>query len=78
MSSRPIGGSQVRILTESDILEFKWNPLEDAGQMPEYIPPQWDGPHVGKRLVDGLRTLKLMPPPRGPRAFGNHLACVRA
>ena len=32
----------------------------------------WDGPHVGKRLVEGLRTLMLMPMPRGPRAFGGH------
>ena len=37
---------------------------------PEYIPPTWDGPHVGKRLVEGLRTLMLMPMPRGPRPPG--------
>jgi hypothetical protein len=39
---------------------------------PGYIPPTWDGPHAGKRLVEGLRTLTLMPMPRGPRASGNH------
>ena len=35
------------------------------------MPARWDGPHVGKRLVEGLRTLMLMPMPRVPRAFGN-------
>ena len=38
---------------------------------PDYVPPSWDGPHVGKRLVDGLRTLMLMPGVQGPRAFTN-------
>lgn len=28
-------------------------------------------PTVGKRLVEGLRTLRLMPVPPGPRAFGS-------
>jgi hypothetical protein len=27
---------------------------------------------VGKRLVEGLRTLMLMPMPRGPRSSGSH------
>jgi hypothetical protein len=43
-----------------------WHPLA-----PDYIPPAWDGPHVGKRLAEGLRTLRLMPAVRGPQAFGN-------
>jgi hypothetical protein len=47
-----------------------WHPL-DGIPPPEYIPSAWDGPHVGKRLVDGLRTLMLMPGPRRPREFGN-------
>jgi hypothetical protein len=44
-----------------------WHPL-DGGPAPEYVPERWDGPHVGKRLVEGLCTLMLMPMPRGPRA----------
>jgi hypothetical protein len=48
-----------------------WHPL-DGVPAPDYVPPTWDGPHVGKRLVDGLRTLMLMPAPSGPRMFGNH------
>ena len=43
-------------------------PLLEAGS---FVPPSWDGPHVGKRLVDGLRTLMLMPRVQGPRAFTN-------
>ena len=52
------------------LLDTAWHPL--SGQKcPDYIPPSWDGPHVGKRLVEGLRTLTLMPLPRGPRQPGN-------
>jgi hypothetical protein len=44
-----------------------WHPL-DHTPAPEYIPPQWDGPHVGKRLAEALRTLRI----NGyPRPFGN-------
>ena len=39
----------------------KWNPLECAGPAPEYIPPAWDGPHVGLRLVQAFATLARMP-----------------
>ena len=52
------------------ILLTDWHPL-DHRPAPEYVPPRWDGPHVGKRLVEGLRTLRLMPMPRGPREFGS-------
>ena len=52
------------------ILLTDWHPL-DHRPAPDYVPGCWDGPHVGKRLVDGLRTLMLMPMPRGPRVFGN-------
>jgi hypothetical protein len=44
----------------------------DGGPAPEYVPPSWDGPHVGERLVYGLRTPMPMPMPRGPRATGSH------
>jgi hypothetical protein len=46
-----------------------WHPL-DRGSPPDYIPPAWDGPHVGKRLVEALRTLATMPYTNGPREFG--------
>jgi hypothetical protein len=52
------------------ILLTDWHPL-DHRLAPDYVPACWDGPHVGKRLVEGLRTLRLMPLPRGPRVFGN-------
>ena len=42
----------------------------DGGPAPKYVPERWDGPHVGKRLTDGLRTLMLMPRVAGPKAFG--------
>ena len=38
----------------------EWSPL-DGVPMPEYIPEQWDGPHVGVRLIDGFKTLANMP-----------------
>jgi hypothetical protein len=47
-----------------------WHPL-DGIPAPEYVPPTWDAVHVGKRLVDGLRTLMLMPRVAGPRTFGS-------
>ncbi|WP_065755229.1 DUF6362 family protein [Bradyrhizobium paxllaeri] len=39
----------------------KWNPLECSGPAPEYIPPAWDGPHVGLRLVQAFSTLARLP-----------------
>jgi hypothetical protein len=60
-----------RMIVVNSILLTDWHPL-DHRPAPEYIPPAWDGPHVGKRLVEGLRTLMLMPMPRGPRASGSH------
>ena len=47
-----------------------WHPL-DCSTAPDYVPPAWDGPHVGKRLVEGLRTLRQMPRSNGPQQFGN-------
>ncbi len=38
----------------------EWHPL-DGGDAPEYIPPAWDGPHVGRRLADAFKTLSMMP-----------------
>jgi hypothetical protein len=38
----------------------EWSPL-DGTPAPEYIPPEWDGPHVGLRLIEGFKTLACMP-----------------
>ena len=51
------------------ILLTDWHPL-DHRPAPDYVPPRWDGPHAGKRLDEGLRTLMLMPRVSGPQAFG--------
>ena len=37
-----------------------WHPL-DGVPAPEYIPKNWDGPHVGRRLIEGFRTLARTP-----------------
>lgn len=42
-----------------------WHPL-DGVPPPEYVPRQWDGVHVGKRLIEGFRTLARVPVGRGP------------
>jgi hypothetical protein len=48
----------------------EWHPL-DHTPAPDYIPPQWDGPHVGKRLAEALRTLRHMPINGYPAGFTN-------
>ena len=45
----------------------KWNPLEFVGGAPEYIPPRWDGPHTGLRLIQAFKTLSAIPVANGPR-----------
>jgi hypothetical protein len=69
MTVQPSPTRSARILFDTEVLET-WHPL-DGVPAPEYVPPTWDAPHVGRRLVDGLRTLMLMPRVRGPQAFGN-------
>jgi hypothetical protein len=46
----------------------EWHPL-DHTPAPDYIPPSWDGPHVGKRLEEALRTLRYMPVNGYPAGF---------
>jgi hypothetical protein len=58
----------VRILSPEDLIE--WHPL-DHKPAPEYIPPCWIGPHVGKRLAEALRTLRSMPINGVPRGFAS-------
>ncbi|PYF05012.1 hypothetical protein BJ122_102238 [Rhodopseudomonas faecalis] len=38
----------------------KFNPLED-GPMGDFIPPEWTGPHAGKRLAEAFQTLAGVP-----------------
>jgi hypothetical protein len=63
--------SGCRLIKRDAVLDDTWHPL-DGGPAPDYVPACWDGPHVGKRLVEGLCTLALMPLPRGPRSSGSH------
>jgi hypothetical protein len=47
-----------------------WHPLSGE-PAPDYVPSAWDGPHVGKRLIEALRVLRRLPMARGPRVLGN-------
>lgn len=47
-----------------------WHPL-DGGPAPDYIPQAWDGPHVGKRLVEALRTLTNLSIPGASASCGS-------
>jgi hypothetical protein len=47
-----------------------WHPL-DGVPPPEIVPDRWDGPHVGVRLVEGLRVLRRLPMNGHPREFSN-------
>jgi hypothetical protein len=58
-----------RPLVSDEVLD-DWHPLSGL-LAPEYIPPEWDGPHVGKRLAEALRTLRHLPMNGHPKAFGN-------
>jgi hypothetical protein len=49
----------------------------DHTPAPDYIPPQWDGPHVGKRLAEALRTLRYMPLNGYPTGFRHMGSPVR-
>jgi hypothetical protein len=37
-----------------------WHPL-DGISVPKRVPNHWTGPHVGKRLVEALETLRRLP-----------------
>jgi hypothetical protein len=77
IANRTSLAQQRRIIVVNSILLTDWHPL-DHRPASDYVPERWDGPHVGKRWVDGLRTLMLMPMPRGPQAFGNAWPEIRA
>jgi hypothetical protein len=58
-----------RLFTGVEVVD-DWHPLDD-GPAPEFIPPQWTGPHVQLRLMDAWRVLSKMPwRSPYPRAFG--------
>ncbi|MFH0301414.1 hypothetical protein AAFX91_30185 [Bradyrhizobium sp. 31Argb] len=40
--------------------DLKFNPLEDI-EMEDIAPSVWSGPHVGKRLSEAMRTLRMLP-----------------
>ena len=46
-----------------------WSPIEDVGPPPEYVPAQWDGPHVLRRIGEGFTTLRALPWRWGPAWF---------
>ncbi len=52
-----------------DLLDCSDAPDLDAATV---LPSTWTPEHVGRRLVDAMRTLDRLPRPRGPRAPGNH------
>jgi hypothetical protein len=59
-----------RLLYNCTQIVEDWHPLSGAAA-PEYIPERWDGPHVGKRLIEAFKTLSQLPARGGPVAFGS-------
>ena len=60
-----------RLFTGKEVID-EWNPL-DGVPAPEYVPSEWNGPHVGVRLADAWRILSKVPMPRfWPRGFGRN------
>jgi hypothetical protein len=45
----------------------------DGVPAPEYVPDSWDGPHVGKRLIEAFTTLRRLPLNWLPRQYGNSM-----
>src|SRR5262249_49930950 len=43
-----------------------WHPLATT-PTPEYVPTRWNGPHVGKRLIEAFHALARLPVANGPR-----------
>jgi hypothetical protein len=58
-----------RLFSGREVID-DWCPL-DGVPAPEFIPPEWTGPHVHVRLADAWRILSKMPwRSPYPRAFG--------
>src|SRR5262245_472264 len=58
--------SQMPRLIRVDAILEDWHPLANT-PAPEYIPTHWNGPHVGKRLIEAFHTLTRLPVANGPR-----------
>ena len=52
-------------------VDDSWNPLEDYGPPPRYVPDRWTGTHVGQCLAEAFATLQIAAVARGPAAYGN-------
>lgn len=51
---------------------LRFNPLDDPADFDlADLPPKWNGEHVGMRLCEGFKTLRLIPLPKGPAEFRN-------
>jgi hypothetical protein len=48
-----------RLFTGLETIE-NWNPLDDAPE-PDFMPSEWHGPHVQKRLAEAWRILHRLP-----------------
>lgn len=48
-------------------------PEDDARE----LPATWTADHVGRRLIDAMRTLDRLPRVKGPRGSGNHWVPTR-
>ena len=47
-------------------------PADIAGDAAGDLPAAWTPDHVGRRLVEAMRTLDRLPRVKGPRQAGNH------
>ena len=45
---------------------------DDVDHADNIVPMLWTADHVGRRLVDAMRTLDRLPKVKGPRQAGNH------
>lgn len=52
-----------------------WNPLDPCE--PDPLPAVWNGPHVGLRLCEGFRTLRLLPMTGYGQALKSYWPAVR-
>jgi hypothetical protein len=58
-----------RLFTGREVVD-DWSPL-DGVPAPDYVPLQWNGPHVARRLIDAWVILARMPwRSPYPRTFG--------